>query len=93
MKKVTCIYLPSCPYCKQATVCLNELIEENPEYGKVEFEYINEMEDPEIADQYDYWANPSMFIGKEKIYEAHLFETKEECKAHVEEVLKRALES
>ena len=66
MKKVTCFYLPSCPYCRQATVCLNELIAENPEYGKVEFEYINEMEDPEIADQYDYQANPSMFIGKER---------------------------
>ena len=72
---------------------IEELIKEHPEYAAVEFERINEMKNPEIADMYDYNANPSMFIGKEKIYESHLFETKAECKAHVEEVLKRALES
>ena len=69
-----------------------KLIAENPEYGKVEFEKINEYEHPEIADQYDYYANPSMFIGKEKIYESYLFETREECRAHVLEVLKRAMD-
>ena len=32
-------------------------------------------------------------IGKEKIYESHLFEKADECRMHVEEVLKRALEA
>jgi len=85
--------MESCPYCRQAKKCLEELIEEHPEYGAVEFEYIDETQQPEIAEQYDYYANPSMFIGKEKIYEAHLFETKEECRKHVEEVLQKALET
>ena len=73
MHKVTYFHLPSCPYCKQADRILEELQREHPEYAAVEFERINEMEQPELADQYDYYANPSMFIGKEKIYEAHLF--------------------
>jgi len=92
MKKVTYFHLDTCPYCRQADEVLADLIKENPEYGKVVFEKINENEHPEIADQYDYYANPSMFIGKEKIYEAHLFETKEECREHVLEVLRRAME-
>ena len=57
-----------------------------------EFERINEMKQPEIADMYDYNANPSMFIGKEKIYESHLFEKEDECRMHVEEVFRRAME-
>ena len=39
------------------------------------------------------YCNPCMFIGKEKIYESHLFEKADECRMHVEEVLKRALEA
>ncbi len=93
MKKVTYFHLATCPYCKQADRAIEELIAEHPEYAAVEFERINEYEHPEIADQYDYQCNPCMFIGKEKIYESHLFEKPEECRMHVEEVLKRALEN
>lgn len=93
MQKVTYFHLPSCPYCQQADRILDELIREHPEYAAVEFERINEMEHPEIADRYDYYANPSMFIGTEKIYEAHLFEKPEETRRHVLEVLQRALEA
>ena len=57
----------------------------------MEFERINEMEQPELADRYDYYANPSMFIGREKIYECRLFESPEETRAHVLEVLQRAI--
>ncbi len=34
---------------------------------------------------------PSMFIGKEKIYEAHVGEKYDECKAHVKQVLEAAM--
>ena len=91
MQKVTYFHLPTCPYCRQADSVIEELIREHPEYAAVEFERINENEQPELADQYDYYANPSMFIGKEKLYESHLFESREECRAHVEEVMRRAL--
>ena len=91
MKKVLYFHLDTCPYCKQADSVLAELIAENPEYAAVEFEKVNEYEHPEIADQYDYYANPSMFIDGEKIYESHLFETREECRGHVLEVLEKAM--
>ena len=93
MQKVTYFHMDSCPYCQQADRVIEELIEENPEWAAVEFERIDERVHPEIADRYDYYANPSMFLGGEKLYEAHLFETKEECRAHVEEVFRRAMEA
>lgn len=93
MKKVTYFHLPTCPYCIRADKILAELIAERPEFAAVEFERINEMEQPELADQYDYYANPSMFIGKEKIYECRLFESPDETRRHVLEVLERAMEA
>jgi glutaredoxin len=92
MKKVTCFYLKTCPYCVQAKKALDDLIAENPAYGQVPMEWIEENEHPEIIDQYDYYATPSMFIGKEKLYEAHLFEKYDECKGHVKAVLDAAME-
>lgn len=91
MKKVTCFYLEKCPYCIQAKKALDELIDENPDYGSVEIDWIEESKNQEIIEQYDYYATPSMFIGSEKLYEAYLFESYEECKAHVKAVLDQAL--
>ena len=93
MKKVTYFHLDSCPYCVQADKVIEELIREHPEWAAVEFEKIDENEHPEIAARYDYYANPCMFIGQEKLYEGHLREkTKEECREHVTEVFRRAME-
>ena len=93
MRKITYFHMDSCPYCQQADRVIGELIEEHPEWAEVEFERIDERVHPEIADRYDYYANPSMFLGDEKLYESHLFETEEECRAHVEEVFRRAMEA
>ena len=91
MQKVIFFYIKNCPYCAQARRALAELISENPAYAQVEFEEHEEHEEEELAAQYDYWCTPSMFIGNEKIYESHLFEPYDEAKAHVKEVLERAL--
>ena len=93
MKKVTYFHLPSCPYCIQADRVIEQLVSEHPEWGSVEFERIDETVHPEIADRYDYYANPSMFIGDEKLYEGYLFETEEECRRHVEAVFRRAMDA
>jgi len=93
MRKITYFHMDTCPYCRQADKVIEELIAEYPEWAAVEFEKIDERVHPEIADRYDYYANPSMFLGQEKLYEAHLYETKEECRAHVEEVFRRAMEA
>ena len=92
MQKVMYFHLDTCPYCRQADEVIQELIQEHPEYAKVQFEKVDENEHPEIADQYDYMANPSMFIGHEKLYEAHIGEKKAETRKKVEKVLKRALQ-
>ena len=38
MAQVRFFYVNGCPYCAQARKAREELISENPEYGKVEFE-------------------------------------------------------
>jgi thioredoxin 1 len=91
MKKVTFFYVQGCPYCAQARKARTELINENPEYGKVEFDEIDEGAHPEIADQYDYWATPAMFIDGQKIYESHLGEPYDSAKENVKKVLDTAL--
>lgn len=91
MKKITAFELAGCPYCSQGKKALADLIEENPDYGKVEIEWIEEGAHPEIVANYDYYATPSMFIEKEKLYESHLFETYEESKGHIKDVLDKAL--
>ena len=92
MKKITAFEYAGCPYCVQGKKALADLIEENPEYGKVEVEWIEENEHPEIIANYDYYATPSMFIDGEKKYEAHLFESYEECRGHIKDVLDEALQ-
>ena len=70
---------------------MEELKAENPRYAEPELEWINEEKQPELAEQYEYFSVPSMFIGKEKLYEAHLGERYEECREHVRQTLEAAL--
>ena len=44
----------------------------------------------EIIEKYDYHAVPCMWIGDQKIYEAHLFEKYDECKEQVRKVFEAA---
>lgn len=53
---------------------------------------INEDEHPEIIENYDYWSVPSLFIGKEKIFEAALFMPYETIKEGVKLAFDKALE-
>lgn len=87
MKTVTFFYIQGCLYCDQAKQTLAQFQQEDERYAQVEFQMIDEIEHPEIADQYDYNATPCMFIGEQKIYESHIGETAEEARQHVKEVL------
>ena len=88
MAKVKFFYVNGCPYCAQARKAREELISENPAYGQVEFEEIDEGLHPEIAEHYDYWATPAMFVAEEKIYEAHIGEKFEEAKEKVYAIIR-----
>ena len=91
MKKVTFFYLENCPYCKQARKALDELKEEDARYGTVEMDWVEESRQPDVADKYDYYSVPTMFIGEEKLYEAKPGEPYDECRANVRRVLDAAL--
>ena len=89
-KKITFFYMNGCPYCRNANIAIDELTQENPEYGDIEIERIDEQNPPTGLTGYDYYYVPSMFISKEKIYEAQPGQEYEEIKEHVREVFERA---
>ena len=70
MKEITLFYLENCPYCKNARLALNDLIEESPIYGEIPIQWINEADPPALDGSYDYYYVPSLFLGHQKLYEA-----------------------
>lgn len=70
MKKLTLFYLETCPYCIKAKRALAELRAENPAFGGVEIEWIEESRKPELVERYDYYFVPTIYDGRTKLYEA-----------------------
>lgn len=89
-KKITYFYLPGCPYCANANKAIEELIQENPAYGNIEIERINEQDPPAGISGYQYYYVPSMFIDKEKIYEANPAQGYDDIKESVRAVFQKA---
>ncbi len=90
MKKLTLFHLTHCPYCRNARRALEELTAENDAYSRVEIDWIEESEQPDLAGKYDYYYVPTVFCGEEKLYEAHPGESFEDCKASLRAVLEKA---
>ncbi|MBQ9420413.1 MAG: glutathione S-transferase N-terminal domain-containing protein [Lachnospiraceae bacterium] len=91
MKTVKLFHLNGCPYCRQAFRALDELKKENAAYGEVPINMYEEYEDAEVVAKHDYYYAPTMYIGDDKIYEAHPGESYAECKAQVKKVLDQAM--
>ena len=91
MKDVLMFYLDSCGYCDKARRALEELFAPEPAYRQIPLTRIEESEQPALADTYDYYAVPSFFIGKEKLFEAHIGMRYEDIKAEVRRCLDAAL--
>ena len=91
MRPLTMFYLEDCGYCTKARKALSELYEENAAYKSVPIEMIEESRQPDLADRYDYYAVPSFFDGKEKLFEAHLFMSYEDIRAELKRVLDYAM--
>ena len=87
MRPITMFYLESCGYCTRAKQALKELKAENPAYEMVEITEIEESRHPELAEQYDYYAVPSFYDGHTKLFEAHLFMSREDMREEVRKVL------
>jgi glutaredoxin len=69
MKKILLFHFESCPYCKQARRWIEEARAENPALRAVEIEMIDELRNPKIAWQYDYWYVPTFYVDGCKAHE------------------------
>lgn len=87
MKEITYFYLAHCPYCRAADQFIAELIEENPEFKDIPITRIEETQNPEIADSYDYYHVPCLYIGKDKLHEGAA--TKEKIRKVFEAAIER----
>jgi glutaredoxin len=85
MKPITLFYLRNCPFCKKAFAYIDELKKQEA-YKNIEINLIEESENPEIADRFDYYYVPTFYIDGIKVHEGGIFP------AEVEEILKKALE-
>ena len=86
MKPITYFYLKECPFCKKAFRYIEELKREHPELQTVEIDTVEESEQPEIADRYDYYYVPTFYVDGKKVHEGGNF------KEEMEAVLRKALE-
>lgn len=86
MKEVTYFYLADCPFCNAADRMLEELTAENPEFSKISLKKIEERENPALANRYDYFYVPCLWIDKKKLHEG--VATKQKLRVVLEEALK-----
>ena len=62
MKSITYFYLGGCPNCAKAGEILAQLMEEKPEYKKLEIHYIDENTNAEYCDLMDYLYVPCFYV-------------------------------
>lgn len=76
--------LERCPHCIKARTYLSELLS-RPKYQGIEVEIIDEIEEAELADSYDYYYVPTFFIGNKKLFEGSM--TYDDVNAVLDEVV------
>lgn len=79
MKDIMYFYLRGCPYCHKADDMLAQLLSENEEYKKLRISKIEESTNAEVADLFDYYYVPCLYVDGEKKHEG--VATKEKLKA------------
>lgn len=86
MKHVRLFYLKNCPFCKKALRYIEELKAAHSELAAVEIEMIEESEQPEVADRFDYYYVPTFYVDGVKEHEGGIYPEE------VERILRKALE-
>ena len=71
MQEITMFILKNCPYCRQALKDLDALLAD-PRYQNLRITKIDEGENPELADLYDYYYVPTFYLGAQKKLEGAL---------------------
>lgn len=85
MKPVKLFYLRNCPYCKKALSYIEEACQAEPALRDVKIEMIEESEQPEVADKFDYYYVPCFYVDGKKVHEGGIWPDE------VKEVLHKAL--
>ena len=91
MKTATIFYLTTCPYCVKGHKALNELQAENPAYAAIKAQWIEESQNAALADTYDYYSVPSIFDGKQKLFECQATMGYDEIKEGFRQALDKLL--
>ncbi len=86
MKDVKLFYLKNCPFCKKAISYIESLKAQHEELAQVDIEMIEESEQKELADSFDYYYVPTFYVADEKVHEGGIYPEE------VEEILRKALE-
>ncbi len=86
MKKIKLFYIEGCPHCRKAFKILEELKAKNPQYSKIDVEYIEENKDVVSANLYDYYYVPTFFVDDVKMHEG--VPTKEKIERVLQEAIK-----
>ena len=69
MKPVLMFTLAGCPYCREALAWMDALRRAHPEYAAVPLTLVDEREQPDVANAYDYWYVPTFYVGADKLHE------------------------
>ena len=69
MKKITLFVLRNCPFCIQALEWQQGILKENKDYQKIPLEIVDEAEEYDRAEGYDYYYVPSYYIDDQKVHE------------------------
>jgi len=69
MQKITMFILTNCPYCRQAARYIEKLYESDERYRGIPIETIDEARHPDIANRYDYYYVPTLYVGEKKEFE------------------------
>lgn len=84
---VKLFYLKTCPFCKKALRYIDEAKAAHPELVDVAIEMIEESEQPDVADQFDYYYVPTFYVNGVKVHEGGIYPDE------VERILRQAHEA
>lgn len=86
MKPVKLFYLKNCPFCKKALTYIEQAQAADPALREIAIEMIEESEQADLAETFDYYYVPTFYIGNEKVHEGGIYPDE------VAAVLRKALE-
>lgn len=91
MKKLTIFQLVNCPYCISAKRAVQKLQAENPAYAGVEVEWQDESKIKKFPVWCNYYYVPTIYLGEQKLYEAHPGDSDEKILGQVRDAFEAAL--